>query len=178
MPISTTLRDDFSLVKDTGFLKDFGLAKTRKTPHPPLRGTFSPFKNGEKGNGGGTVPGHLLPVSTGRREMEEAPFFPLAPRCGRHRFFPSPRDSGERVPEGRVRGWSSLQRSSFSSAPLGHLPRQHGEKGNGSRVPALACPSFSSTWEAYTTSLGKTKRYPTPISVERLFEMRRVCRNW
>ena len=75
--------------------------------------------------------------------MEEAPFFPLAPQCGRHlSSFPLPRDSGESVPEGRVRGWSSLQRSSFSSAPPGHLlPVSTGEKGKWFKGPG-PCLSF------------------------------------
>ena len=155
------------------------LAGARKEPLIRPSGAPSPrSRTGRREMGAAPFRGTFSPSARGEGKWRRHRSFPSPRDAGGTVLFPSPRDSGERVPEGRVRGWSSLQRSSFSSAPPGHLPRQHGEKGNGSRVPALACPSFSSTWEAYTTSLGKTKRYPTPISVERLFEMRRVCRNW
>ena len=144
-----------------------GWSSLQRSPSSAPAGHLLPVKNGEKGNGGGTVPGHLLPVARGEGKWGAAPFFPLAPR--------QRGEGARRAGEGLV----ELAKKFFFIRPSGApSPRQHGEKGNGSRVPALACPSFSSTWEAYTTSLGKTKRYPTPISVERLFEMRRVCGNW
>src|SRR3954471_10420620 len=68
---------------------------SRSPPHPPLRGTFSPSKAGEKGKKGDAVAATF-------------PFAPLSLRPkGRRRgspHFPSPHEVGRRCPGGADEG--------------------------------------------------------------------------